>query len=255
MPRLDALIAHNLGLSRAVVTRLVRHGRVQDTAGAPLRDGGLAVATEQLPLLVVVDGQPLTLRARMDLLQHKPLGCVTALRDAQHPTAYALLEGAPLLADLRAVGRLDIDSTGLLLWTTDGATVHRLTHPRRAVPRTYHVALAGPWSEPPPGFTLADGYAPDIVELAAHDAGQMHPGLVTPDTARLFATITVTSGRFHEVRRIFVELGSRVLGLCRVAYGAVRLPEDLAAGAWMPIEPGQVDQGQLDQDQPDSGAA
>lgn len=214
-----------------------------DTAGAPLRDVGLAVATEQLPLSIVVDGQAVTLRARMDLLQHKPLGCVTARSDAQHPTAYALLEDAPLHADLRAVGRLDIDSTGLLLWTTDGPTVHRLTHPRRAVPRTYHVALAGPWSEPPPGFALADGYAPDIVELAARDAAQMHPGLVAPDTARVFATITVTSGRFHEVRRIFVELGSRVLGLCRVAYGATRLPEDLAAGAWLPIDPAQLSVG------------
>jgi 16S rRNA pseudouridine516 synthase len=237
VPRLDALIAKNLGLSRAASTRLVRQGRVQDKAGERLRDGGAAVSDEQLPLDVVVDGQRITLRGRMDLLQHKPLGCVTALSDAQHPTAYALLEGAPLFADLRAVGRLDIDSTGLLLWTTDGALLHRLTHPKRAVPRTYHVALAGAWTDPPPGFTLADGHAPHIVELAVREREQMHAGLDVPEQARTFATITVTSGRFHEVRRIFVELGSRVLGLCRVAYGEARLPEDLAAGAWLPIDP------------------
>jgi 16S rRNA pseudouridine516 synthase len=237
LPRLDALIAHNLGLSRAVVTRLLRHGRVADTGGERLRDGALAIATERLPLDLVVDDQAITLRARMDLLQHKPLGCVTAMHDARHPTAHALLEGAPLLSDLRAVGRLDIDSTGLLLWTTDGALVHRLTHPKRAVPRTYHVALAGPWTELPVDFALADGHAPNIIELAVREREQMHPGLVVPDTTRMFATITVTSGRFHEVRRIFVELDSRVLGLCRVAYGEARLPEDLAAGAWTPIDP------------------
>ena len=62
--------------------------------------------------------------------------------DARQPVAYALLRGAPLHAELRPVGRLDLDTTGLLIWTTDGQWLHRLTHPRRAVPRTYQAALA-----------------------------------------------------------------------------------------------------------------
>ena len=61
-----------------------------------------------------------------------------------------------------------------------------------------------------------------------------------PDQTRAFATITVTSGRFHEVRRIFVELDSRVLGLCRVAYGDATLPVDLAAGSWIAIDPAAI---------------
>jgi len=237
LPRLDLLLAHNLGIGRAAVTRLLRSGRVLDIEGAPLHDGRTPIALEELPRPLVVDGAAITLRARMDLLQHKPLGVVTALRDATHPTAYDLLEGAPLRAELRAVGRLDLDSTGLLLWTTDGDLLHRLTHPRRAVPRTYHVALGGPWRPVPPEFALADGHVPTIVALEARDAAQMHPGLVVPDTTRCFATITLTSGRFHEVRRIFTELDSLVLGLCRVRYGDVVLPDDLAPGAWLPIDP------------------
>jgi 16S rRNA pseudouridine516 synthase len=236
LPRLDILLAHNLGISRAAVTRLLRAGRVRDAEGTAQLDGRASVAAQRLPWTLELDGSPVTLRTRMDLLQHKPLGVVTALRDAVHPTAYALLADAPLRTELRAVGRLDIDSTGLLLWTTDGALLHRLTHPRRAVPRTYHVALGGPWTPVPPGFALDDGHVPTILELDARDAEQMHPGLVFPSNARRFATITVTSGRFHEVRRIFAELDTLVLGLCRVRYGEALLPVDLPAGAWVPLE-------------------
>lgn len=235
MPRLDALLAHNLGWSRSDVTRALRRGRVATPDGTTLRDGAQAIDPASLPYDLVVDDAPITLVTRMDLLQHKPTGFVTALRDREHRTAFELLADAPLHGDLRAVGRLDVDSTGLLLWTTDGGLLHRLTHPRRAVPRTYHVALAGPWQE---GVvpTLSDGHTPDIVELTAVDREQMHPALVVPDTTRCFATITITSGRFHEVRRLFVELDTRVLGLCRVRYGSVSLPDDLAAGAWRPLD-------------------
>ena len=97
---------------------------------------------------------------------NKPLGCVTALRDARHPTAYELLAGAPLHAELRAVGRLDLDTSGLLLWTTDGAEIQRLTHPKRAVPRTYQAALARPFAPLPAGrCVLDDGHDPNIVAL------------------------------------------------------------------------------------------
>ena len=83
---------------------------------------------------------------------NKPLGCVTALRDPRHPTAYALLRGAPLFDELRPVGRLDLDTSGLLFWTTDGQEIQRLTHPKRAVPRTYQAALAGPFQAAAGGF-------------------------------------------------------------------------------------------------------
>jgi len=240
VPRLDVLLARNLGLSRSVVARLLGAGRVCDEAGRRLDDGRTTFEPAALPYALRLDGQVVVLRARMDLLQHKPLDHVTALRDVRHATAYDLLADAPLRADLRAVGRLDIDSTGLLLWTTDGALLHRLTHPRQGVPRTYHVALGGPWSPPPADFALTDGHVPTFVALEARAAEQMHPGLVAPPNTRTYATITLTSGRFHEVRRIFAELDTLVLGLCRVRYGAVALPPELAAGAWLPFDPAAV---------------
>ncbi len=230
MPRLDLLIAHNLGLSRGVVTRLCRGRRVTTPEGAPLNDPGLQIAPSELPRTVLVDEQPLVLRVAYHLMQHKPLGVVTALRDDRHPTAYELLKAAPLHRDLRAVGRLDRETSGLLLWTPEGPLVLRMTHPRYAVPRVYQAALAGPWQAPPPDLELDDGHRPEISELRALAEEERHPALDIPPQATHFATITIVGGKFHEVRRIFLALGTEVLGLCRVAYGPLTLPTDLRAG-------------------------
>ncbi len=209
--------------------------RIRSVAGEPLRAKD-NVPPVDLPTEVRVDGKPLTLRARYDLLLNKPLGVVTAHEDAQHPTAYELLREAPLFKELRAVGRLDKETSGLLMWTTDGTLLHRITHPRYAVPRTYHVALERPPVPLPEGLTLKDGYAPEITEYEARDPESLHPALHRPDDAKFFASITITSGRFHEVRRIFAALESHVVGLARVSFGSVELPTDLAAGAFTPYD-------------------
>ncbi|MBC8073051.1 MAG: hypothetical protein IAG13_32310, partial [Deltaproteobacteria bacterium] len=141
-----------------------------------------------------------------------------------------------LAAELRAVGRLDLDSSGLLLWTTDGTLLHRLTHPRWGIERAYQVALASQWSTPGDDLVLSDGHRPHIVALDELAEADAHPGLVPAPGARRLATITLASGRFHEVRRIFAELGALVLSLCRVRYGDVELPRELAPGAWLPID-------------------
>lgn len=236
MPRLDLLVAHNLGLSRGLVTRLCRGRRVCTPEGVPLTDPGLQIAPAELPRTVVVDHQPLELHVRYHVMQHKPLGVVTALRDDRHPTAYELLKAAPLHRDLRAVGRLDRETSGLLLWTTEGPLLHRMTHPRYAVPRVYQAALSRPWQSPPPGFTLDDGHVPEIAELRALDESERHPGLEVPDGTQRLASITIVGGKFHEVRRIFAALGSEVLGLCRVAFGPLTLPHELVAGQFVALD-------------------
>jgi len=236
LPRLDILLARNLGISRSRVTRLLRAGAVRDAEGHRLDDGRRQIEPATLPIEVEVEGVRHPLFARVDLLQHKPVGVVTALSDARHPTAYALLADAPLHGDLRAVGRLDLDTSGLLLWTTDGTLLHKLTHPRYAVPRRYHAALAGPWRAPPQDFALADGHRPNITALRELARVEVHPGLAVAEAAVCFAEIEITSGRFHEVRRIFVELGSIVVGLCRVQYGSVELPAEMPAGAFRPLD-------------------
>lgn len=210
---------------------MFKAGRVRSPQGDPLRPKD-NVPPAALPVEVRVDEQPVILRARFDLVLHKPLGVVTAHEDRRHPTAYALLREAPLFGELRAVGRLDKETSGLLMWTTDGTLLHRITHPRYAVPRTYHVALARDPAPLPERLVLDDGYAPDIVEYERRDPATLHPALHRPDDAEAFATITISTGRFHEVRRIFAALDSHVVGLARVRFGPVELPADLAPGAF-----------------------
>jgi 16S rRNA pseudouridine516 synthase len=230
MPRLDVLLARNLGWSRTAARAALAAGRVRSIAGAVFEDPRTDVA--ELPLTVVVDDAPLPLHDVVDVMMNKPTGCVTALRDARHPTAYALLREAPLHAELRAVGRLDLDTSGLLLWTTDGSWLQRLTHPKRAVPRTYQAALAGPFQPPPHDLVLDDGQRPHIESLAPLDRADAHPSLALPADASAFATITITGGAYHEVRRVFAALGSHVLALCRVGFGKLQLPPDLAPGGY-----------------------
>jgi len=236
MARLDELLARNLGISKSAVARLLDEGRVSRAGGEALRDRRADIAaagTGAEAPVVLVDGDRVPLFESALILQHKPAGVITALRDARHPTAFALLEGAPLASLLRPVGRLDLDTTGLLLWTTEGALIQRLTHPKRRVPRTYQAALASPFAAPPAtGLTLDDGHRPEVEDLAEISRGSAHPALAIPDATAALATITIIGGAYHEVRRIFAALGSHVLGLCRVRYGPFELPRDLPAGGW-----------------------
>ena len=131
------------------------------------------------------------------------------------------------------VGRLDRETSGLLLWTTDGAEIQRLTHPKRAVPRTYHAALAQAHRPLPADLVLDDGHRPRVDALVAAGArrGASEPRPPAP-TRPSSSSITIIGGAYHEVRRIFAALGSHVFGLCRVRFGDIELPRDLAPGGY-----------------------
>ncbi len=238
MPRVDRLLARNLSMGRRLATRLFRSGRVTTPDGTPLRDPAHPIKPSELPCEILIDGQVEVLHTRYHILQNKPIGVVTALRDGRHPTVRELLEDIPLLGELRPVGRLDLDVSGLLLWTTEGDLLHRLTHPRYAVPRVYQAALRAPYAPLPADapLLLDDGYEPAILGLHALDRADAHPSLRIPEETQCLATLTVASGQFHEVKRIFAALGSEVIGLCRVAYGSVELPRDLPLGGHRPLD-------------------
>jgi 16S rRNA pseudouridine516 synthase len=229
--RLDVLLARNAGWSRTTARVVIAQGRVRVGAEAvsdPRRD----LPESALPFAVTVDDAELLLHDRVSLMLNKPTGCVTALRDPQHPTAYALLRGAPLFAELRPVGRLDLDTSGLLLWSTDGGEIQRLTHPKRAVPRTYQAALARPFAPLPDKLVLDDGHEPTVTALGELPREAAHPSLQIPPETATLAEITIVGGAYHEVRRIFAALGSHVLGLCRVRFGDSELPRDLPPGQY-----------------------
>lgn len=254
--RLSELLALNLGISKTRAARLIEDGRIGDARGDVYTDrraeievvdaqndgDDRAAGIDVRVPVVMLDGEPLSLWQRALVLLHKPVGVVTALRDPIHPTAYQLLRQAPLFAELRPAGRLDLDTSGLLLWTTEGALIQRLTHPKRRVPRTYQAALARPFVDPwsAAELVLEDGHRPEVLELKESSPADAHPGLIIPAGTATLATITIVGGAYHEVRRIFAALDSHVLALCRVQFGSFTLPVDLPAGGWrqLPFPPG-----------------
>ena len=156
MPRIDRLIARTLGASRKHVTQWLRSGQVTLANGDVMLDPAFLIRDTELPLRVTIAEDEVILRESFSLLLNKPPGYVTALKDREHPIAAQLIADAPLFDDLRAVGRLDKDTTGLLLWTTDGQLLHKLTHPKNEVSRTYHAALARPANALPAQLVLDD---------------------------------------------------------------------------------------------------
>jgi 16S rRNA pseudouridine516 synthase len=232
MIQLEKLLARNLGCSRKEARRLL----ATSTGDLPRE-----VPPAALPLHLDLGGRALVLRDACHLVMHKPAGCVTALSDHRHPTVTRYVGDAPLAGELRPVGRLDLDTTGLLVWTTDGEWLHRLIHPRTAPPRRYHAALARPHRPLRGDLVLRDGHRPQILDLRPLPPDDLHPALLKPGTATAYASITIAGGAYHEVRRIFAALDSHVLALCRVSFGGLELPRDLPAGGWREVAQSEVD--------------
>lgn len=224
--RLQKLIAAaGLG-SRRTVEQWIHEGRVT-VNGQLAKLGDRAAAGDE----VCLDGTPLALgaaeaTARRVLVYHKPVGEVTTRSDPQRrPTVF---ESLPKLDGGRwiSVGRLDVMTSGLLLFTTDGALAHRLMHPSHEVEREYLVRVQGsPTSETleklRSGVQLDDGPARfDGMQAEGSDA-----------TSASFRVV-LHEGRNREVRRLWSAVGHEVVKLARVRYGPVRLPADLPAGRW-----------------------
>lgn len=212
--------------SRREVTHLLQRRRVRGPDGAPL---GPDAADPGGPLWV--DGEPLDPRPPLTLLLHKPADRVCTRTDGEGPTVYEELPPRYALRRpaLAPVGRLDRDTTGLLLLTDDGALLHRLTSPRHAVPKVYRAALARPLRGDE-GEVLASGTL-----LLRGEERPCRPAaleVLAPAEVR----ITVTEGRYHLVRRMLAALGNHVLALHREQVGGLSLGE-LPAGGWRALGP------------------
>jgi 16S rRNA pseudouridine516 synthase len=181
-----------------------------------------------------VDGAPLDPPPGSVVLLHKPHGHVCSTSD-RPPLVYDLfparwLQRTPVMA---TVGRLDADTTGLLLLTDDGELNHRLTSPRSHVNKTYEVTVAEPL-----GGHEAERFASGALLLHGETAPLLPAQLIV--TGERTATVRVQEGRYHQVRRMFAAVGHHVVALHRAALGALTLG-GLAAGAWRVLEPAEVE--------------
>ncbi len=219
MLRLDRwLVTLGVG-SRSEMQKLIRKGGVQ-VDGLPVRDPGQQV--NEHTAVLTVNGQPLDGRLTRHVMLHKPAGLLTAARDKKQPTVMDLLPEAYVAIGCMPVGRLDKDTTGLLLLTTDGELNHRLLAPGRHVDKTYIAEVDGPL-EASHIAAFAAG-----LHLSDFDAQPARLEILGPTTGR----VTVHEGKFHQVKRMFSAVGREVVKLHRETFGSLKLDSELPEGKW-----------------------
>ena len=231
MARLDRLLA-NLGYgSRREVTDLVARRQVV-LDGAVVKDSGAKVAIgADLPSRMTVSGQPLDPPAPLTLVMHKPLDVVCSHREPGR-SVYELLPHRWRAREpaLSSIGRLDKDTSGLLLITDDGPFLHRVISPKSHVAKHYVATLARP-------LTGEEGaiFAAGTLMLEG-EKDPLAPAVLEPLSATE-ARLTITEGRYHQVRRMFAAVGNHVAGLHRDRIGGLALPADLEPGGWRILTP------------------
>ena len=211
----------NLGYgSRKDVTALLRNGWVTRVDGSEL---GMDDAAEHADILV--DDEPLDPAQGMILMLHKPVGYTCSTKDTGR-LIYDLLPPRYRLRNpvLSSVGRLDRDTSGLLLMTDDGALLHRITSPKAQLPKVYEAMLATDLRGDE-GAVFASGTL-----LLESENQPLAPAILTTLALRR-AQVTTIEGRYHQVRRMFAAVGNHVESLHRVAVGGLTLGE-LAPGQW-----------------------
>jgi 16S rRNA pseudouridine516 synthase len=219
LERLDHILSRLGYCSRSEVRQWLRDGRIQ-VADLPRPQCGSKVDPQQ----VLVDDEPLDPPQPLYLLYHKGIGSVCA-----HDDPRSIYDDLPMRWRYRrpvlsSVGRLDRDTSGLLLLSDDGQWLQRWSHPRRAVPRRYRVQLAEPLGEEAEAI-LASG----TLRLEG-ESSPCRPAALQRLSPREIL-LTLQEGRYHEVRRMMAALGNHVVGLHREAFGPFTLG-DLPEHEW-----------------------
>ena len=220
--RLDKLVA-NLGYgSRRDVQALARAGRIK-LGDAPVREADRKLSPAEAATLAI-DGAPIDPLPGVVLMMNKPVGLTCSTKEAG-PLVYDLLPERWRRRDppLSTVGRLDKETSGLLLLTDDGALLHRIISPKTHLPKRYRAVLARPLRGDE-GETFATGTL-----MLDGETKPLLPAALEPLGATA-ARVTIVEGRYHQIRRMFAAVGNHVVVLHRESIGALNLPDDLADG-------------------------
>lgn len=238
----DILFSQGFG-TRRICAGLIQQGRVRVYVDLPSTEPELCTeATQDFSapgLRFQVNGVDWAYHEKAYLMLHKPAGTECSQKPSAYPSIYTLLP-APLrqrpqkgaVQGVQAVGRLDQDTTGLLLLTDDGALIHRMSSPKHLVPKVYEVRLKHPATTSQQqrlleGVVLDDD--PKPVRAAACEIVESH-----------HFRLTLTQGKYHQVKRMVAAVSNRVEGLHRSAIGQLSLPADLAPGQWRWLDAEQL---------------
>ncbi len=233
--RLDKFLADMGFGARSQIKEAVKGGRIQVNGVVEKRcDRRIDLKTET----VSFDGKTVPYMSWEYFMLNKPQGVVSAATDALHPTVVDLI-GDRHRKDLFPVGRLDIDTEGLLLITNDGALAHRLLSPRHHVDKRYLAVIEGRLPEDAKerlekGLILPEG-TPTLPALLETEGGA--PGEAV-ERRRVF--LTLREGKFHQVKRMFEALGCQVVFLKRLSMGPLMLDEALKPGEYRPLRAEEI---------------
>jgi 16S rRNA pseudouridine516 synthase len=249
--RLDRLLA-NMGYgSRKDIQAYVKAGQIM-LDGAKVTDAGSHVPVSRaLSARMTIAGKRLDPTPGVVLMMHKPVG-VTCSHKETGRLVYELLP--PRWRDrkpaISTIGRLDKETSGLLLLTDDGALLHRVIAPKSNVSKRYHVTLARPLKGDE-GAALASGtlmldgedkpLLPVLMEPVAMEIVPNAPVSGHPIEVCVHVHVTLTEGRYHQVRRMFAALGNHVVSLHRDRVGGLPLPPDLEPGHYRVLEQDAID--------------
>ena len=216
--------------TRRLCAGLIENGLVT-VRGEVLSEPATEIDVSTWPVAYTVQGQSWDYQQRAYVMLNKPAGYECSHRPGAWPSVYTLLP-APLrqrptpgkVQGVQAVGRLDQDTTGMLLLSDDGAFIHRMNSPRHHVPKVYEVTTKHPLDERQitrlkSGVVLDDDPKP-VAAADAQALGEHH------------LQLTLTEGKYHQVKRMVAAVGNRVEALHRSRIGGLALPADLAPGEW-----------------------
>lgn len=216
--RLDKIISSQYGISRSITKAIIHRGKVK-IDGVVVRDPSLQVDIDAVN--IEYKGQALSYKEHIYIIMNKPKGVLSASEDKTRETVVDLVPKELARQGLFPVGRLDRDTTGLLIITDDGDFAHNVISPKKNIMKTYRVTLDGDVTE-------------DMVKLFGE-------GIVLADGTRCkkavlerigenIAVIKITEGKYHQIKRMFGVVGLGVNELERIALGNLMLPKNLGVG-------------------------
>lgn len=221
--RLDKILAHLGYGSRREIRELCKKGLVY-IDGEPVRDSSLHVVPEERE--IKVGDEVVFYREFVYLMLNKPQGVISATEDSRHETVIDLLDKKYKSFGVFPVGRLDIDTEGLLVLTNDGQLAHSILSPKKHVPKTYYAEVLGLVTEEDVkafemGVALDDGYKTLPADLKIVESGRTS-----------LIELTIYEGKYHQVKRMFEAVDKKVVYLRRVKMGALELDEALELGEY-----------------------
>ena len=228
--RLDKYLAQSGERSRSEAARAVRAGLVR-VRGELARDPAMQLAPADE---VTLRGQVVADSALQYFMLHKPAGVLTAARDSRAQTVMSLVPSALLKRDVLPVGRLDKDTTGLLLLTNDGALAHDLLSPKKHVWKRYVLSVSGKL-DADDVRAFAEG-----VQLSDFTAKPAKLLILEISESQSRAEVEIREGKFHQIKRMCAARGHEVLALHRASFGSLTLDETLAPGQFRALTPEEL---------------